>query len=82
MTAVTSTHLDAAAEAYRAAVLAAIGEEVGVLDSFVLGSGLIGGYRAGESDLKPSSCTRQMAFGSKRTRLAVAPTAIRGGSSP
>ena len=47
----TSTHLDAAAEAYRAAVLAAIGEEVGVLDSFVLGSGLIGGYRAGESDL-------------------------------
>jgi predicted nucleotidyltransferase len=49
--AVTPTHLDAAAEAYRAEVLAAIGEEVGVLDSFVLGSGLIGGYRPGESDL-------------------------------
>jgi predicted nucleotidyltransferase len=49
--AVTPTHLDAAAEAYRADVLAAIGEEVEVLDSFVLGSGLIGGYRPGESDL-------------------------------
>ena len=47
----TPTHLDAAAEAYRTDVLAAIAEEVGVLDSFVLGSGLIGGYRPGESDL-------------------------------
>jgi predicted nucleotidyltransferase len=49
--AVTPTHLDAAAEAYRADVLTAIEEEVDVLDSFVLGSGLIGGYRPGESDL-------------------------------
>jgi predicted nucleotidyltransferase len=49
--AVVPTHLDAAAEAYRADVEAAIGEEVGVLESFVLGSGLVGGYRPGESDL-------------------------------
>jgi hypothetical protein len=47
----TPTYLDEAAEAYRARVLAAIGEEVVVLDSFVLGSGLVGGYRPGESDL-------------------------------
>ena len=51
MIAVTPTYLDEAAENYRTDVLAAIGEEVEVLDSFVLGSGLIGGYRAGESDL-------------------------------
>jgi predicted nucleotidyltransferase len=49
--AVAPTYLDEAAEAYRAAVLAAIGEEVEVLGSFVLGSGLVGGYRPGESDL-------------------------------
>lgn len=51
MIAVTPTYLDEAAENYRADVLAAIGEEVEVLDSFVLGSGLVGGYRPGESDL-------------------------------
>jgi hypothetical protein len=49
--AVTPTYLDKAAEAYRADVLAALGEEVEVFDSFVLGSGLVGGYRPGESDL-------------------------------
>jgi len=49
--AVAPTYLDAAAEAYRADVVAAIDEVVGVLDSFVLGSGLVGGYRPGESDL-------------------------------
>jgi len=49
--ALTPTHLDQAAEAYRDDVVAAIGKEVGVLDSFVLGSGLIGGYRPGKSDL-------------------------------
>jgi hypothetical protein len=49
--AVTQTHLDEATETYRADVLAAVGEEVEVLDSFVLGSGLIGGFRPGESDL-------------------------------
>jgi predicted nucleotidyltransferase len=49
--AVAPTHLDEAAEAYRAQVLEAIGEEVEVLDSFVLGSGLVGGNRPGESDL-------------------------------
>jgi hypothetical protein len=43
--------LDEATEAYRTDVLAALGEEVEVLDSFVLGSGLIGGFRPGESDL-------------------------------
>ena len=51
MIGVTPTHLDEATKAYRAGVLAAIGEEVEVLESFVLGSGLIGGYRPGESDL-------------------------------
>ena len=43
--------LDETAEAYRAAVVDAIGAEVGVLASFVLGSGLVGGYRPGRSDL-------------------------------
>lgn len=47
----TPSHLDQAAEEYRADVVSAVGEEVEVLDSFVLGSGLIGGYRPGESDL-------------------------------
>ena len=51
MIAVTQTYLDKVAEVYRANVLGAIGEEVDVLDSFVLGSGLVGGYRPGESDL-------------------------------
>jgi hypothetical protein len=49
--ALTPTHLDAAAKAYRAEVVAAIDAHVDVLDSFVLGSGLVGGYRPGESDL-------------------------------
>jgi predicted nucleotidyltransferase len=49
--AVTSTYLDKAAEAYCAKVAAAIDAEVEVLESFVLGSGLVGGYRPGESDL-------------------------------
>ena len=51
MIGLTPTFLDGIAEAYRADVVAAIGEAVEVLDSFVLGSGLIGGYRPGESDL-------------------------------
>jgi predicted nucleotidyltransferase len=46
-----SDYLDETAQAYRAQVVAAIAEEVDVLDSFVLGSGLVGGYRPGESDL-------------------------------
>ncbi len=45
------TYLDASAEAYRARVVEAIAESVEVLASFVLGSGLVGGYRPGESDL-------------------------------
>jgi predicted nucleotidyltransferase len=49
--AATQTYLDEAAEIYRGNVVAAIAEEVEVLHSFVLGSGLIGGYRPGESDL-------------------------------
>jgi len=51
MTAVTETYLDETAEAYRDRVVAAIGADVEVLASFVLGSGLVGGYRPGESDL-------------------------------
>jgi predicted nucleotidyltransferase len=48
---VAETYLDETAEAYRTRVVEAIGEAVEVLDSFVLGSGLVGGYRPGESDL-------------------------------
>ena len=51
MIASAPTYLDEAAEAYRARVLAAVAKEVEVLASFVLGSGLVGGYRPGESDL-------------------------------
>jgi predicted nucleotidyltransferase len=51
VTGVTQTFLDEATEAYRDDVLTAIAEEIEVIDSFVLGSGLIGGFRAGESDL-------------------------------
>jgi predicted nucleotidyltransferase len=51
MTAVGETYLDETAEAYRDRVVAAIGADVEVLASFVLGSGLVGGYRPGESDL-------------------------------
>jgi predicted nucleotidyltransferase len=49
--AVASDHLDATAAAYRDDVVAAIDAEVEVLASFVLGSGLVGGYRPGGSDL-------------------------------
>ena len=45
------TYLDETAEAYRRQVVEAIGEEVEVLETFVLGSGLVGGYRPGQSDL-------------------------------
>jgi predicted nucleotidyltransferase len=51
MSLMAETYLDETAEAYRAAVVDAIDEHVTVLDSFVLGSGLVGGYRPGESDL-------------------------------
>ena len=51
MTAVAETYLDATAEAYRDGVVAAIAAHAEVLASFVLGSGLVGGYRPGESDL-------------------------------
>jgi predicted nucleotidyltransferase len=51
VTAVADTYLDTAAESYRAAVVEALSDEVEVLASFVLGSGLVGGYRPGESDL-------------------------------
>ena len=67
MIAVAPTHLDAAAEAYRADVEAAIGEEVGVLESFVLGSGLVGGYRPGESDLDLTSALMRFVFPSNLT---------------
>jgi hypothetical protein len=48
---VAETYLDERAEAYRDDVVAAIGAHVDLLASFVLGSGLVGGYRPGESDL-------------------------------
>lgn len=51
MIASSPSYLNEAAEAYRSRVLAALAEEVGVRASFVLGSGLIGGYRPGESDV-------------------------------
>ena len=51
MTAVAETYLDETAETYRDRVVASIGADVEVLASFVLGSGLVGGYRPGESDL-------------------------------
>jgi len=51
MTAVAETYLDETAETYRDRAVAAIGADVEVLASFVLGSGLVGGYRPGESDL-------------------------------
>ena len=51
MTTVAETYLDETAEAYRDDVLAAIATNVEVLASFVLGSGLVGGYRPGKSDL-------------------------------
>src|SRR5204862_7142568 len=49
--AVAETYLDETAERYRSSVVEAVADEVEVLDSFVLGSGLVGGYRPGESDL-------------------------------
>jgi predicted nucleotidyltransferase len=49
--AVAATHLDDTAERYRDAVVEAIDAEVTVRASFVLGSGLVGGYRPGDSDL-------------------------------
>lgn len=45
------TYLDETAESYRDEVVAAIAAHVEVLASFVLGSGLVGGYRPGKSDL-------------------------------
>ncbi len=51
MTAVAETYLDETAEAYWNKIVAAIGAHVEVLASFVLGSGLVGGYRPGASDL-------------------------------
>jgi predicted nucleotidyltransferase len=51
MNAVAETYLDETANAYRDEVVAAIAEHVDVLASFVIGSGLVGGYRPGKSDL-------------------------------
>jgi predicted nucleotidyltransferase len=48
---VSETHLDQTAERYRSDVVEALGREVDVVASFVLGSGLLGAYRPGESDL-------------------------------
>jgi predicted nucleotidyltransferase len=51
MIGVADPHLDETGERYRSRVVEAIGVEVDVLASFVLGSGLVGGYRPGTSDL-------------------------------
>jgi predicted nucleotidyltransferase len=51
MKAVAETYLDEATERYRKDVVEGLSKEVGVLETFVLGSGLVGGYRPGESDL-------------------------------
>ena len=51
MTAVAETYLDETAEAYRDEVVAAIAARVEAPALFVLGSGLVGGYRPGRSDL-------------------------------
>jgi hypothetical protein len=51
MTVVAENYLDETAERYRADVVGVLGNEVEVLQTFVLGSGLVGGYRPGVSDL-------------------------------
>ena len=51
MSVAAQTHLDARAEEYRARVVEALGEATPVLATFVIGSGLVGGYRPGKSDL-------------------------------
>jgi predicted nucleotidyltransferase len=51
MTVMAETYLDATAEQYRDEVAAALAAEIAVLETFVLGSGLVGGYCPGESDL-------------------------------
>jgi predicted nucleotidyltransferase len=51
VSAVAETYLDPTAERYRADVAAALADEVEVFETFVLGSGLVGGYRPGVSDL-------------------------------
>lgn len=51
MIALADTYLDETAERYRSRVVETLGAEVKVLASFVLGSGLVGGYRPGKSDL-------------------------------
>jgi predicted nucleotidyltransferase len=65
----TKTHLDEAAERYRDGVVAGIDAEVGVVASFVLGSGLVGGFRPGESDLDLVVVTEAPLDGDARSRV-------------
>jgi hypothetical protein len=70
MTAVAASYLDEQAEAFRGEVLAALAEHVTVVDSFVLGSGLLGGYRPGKSDLDLVAVVDQPLRGEAR-RVAI-----------
>jgi predicted nucleotidyltransferase len=65
---VAETYLDEAAERYRAGVASALAEEVDVLATFVLGSGLVGGYRPGESDLDLVAVVDRPLAGESRRR--------------
>lgn len=64
------THLDQTGERYRSRVVEAIRSEVDVLASFVLGSGLVGGYRPGESDLDLVVVVDRPLEGAARSRAA------------
>jgi hypothetical protein len=66
--AMPDTHLDETAERYRQRVVEAIAEHVEVHASFVLGSGLVGGYRPGESDLDMVVVTDRPLVGEARRR--------------
>jgi predicted nucleotidyltransferase len=66
--AVAESYLDAAAERYREQIVEIVDDEVPVLDSFVLGSGLVGGYRPGESDLDLALVVEQPLRGTARAR--------------
>jgi len=65
---VADTHLDETSERYRSRVVEAIAGEVDVLASFVLGSGLVGGYRPGESDLDLAIVVDRPLEGASRRR--------------
>jgi hypothetical protein len=65
---VADTYLDHTGERYRWCVVEAIDAEVDVLASFVLGSGLVGGYRPGESDIDLVAVVDRPLVGEARRR--------------